>query len=128
MLVVVGAFAARYAWKAARVANETLRLEAEPVLAVTGLGPNTWVKNNESWSFTNESALVRTTSGGMLTADGGLEITNVGRGVALNLNIDIALEAKTGSGSWVVFLLRLRTYRLAKVTYLMCSAEWRASV
>jgi hypothetical protein len=107
LLAMVGAVAARYAWLAAHAANETLRLEVEPLLAVKALGPNTWLQNDVSWSFENVNSDLKRASGGTMSSDGGLEITNVGRGVAVDLRVEIVIEPKIGSGKWTPFELTI---------------------
>jgi hypothetical protein len=105
-LVGVAILAAIFARNAANAANETLRLEAEPVLTIRGMSGGPFSVN--SWSFlSNGKTVTKTDAGGLISESAALVITNIGRSPAVNLKLDVRLESRDVPGKWTTFFLQV---------------------
>ena len=105
-LVGVAILAAVFARNAANAANETLRLETEPVLTVRGMSGGNF--SVHSWSFLSDgNTVTKTDAGGEVSERAALVITNIGRSPAVNLKLDVRIEPPDRPGKWTTFFLQI---------------------
>ena len=105
-LVGVAIAAAIFARNAAAAANETLRLETEPVLTVRGMTGGSFSVN--SWSFLSDGKTVkRTNAGGAVSGRASLVIKNIGRSPAVNLKLEVHVESRDAPGKWESLFLNI---------------------